>query len=637
MINIILPNDDVIQFDKPITGIDIAKKISLSLAKEAFLIKINDEIKDLHTIINKDAKISIIKISDKAALDVLRHDVAHLTADAVKSLFPEVQVTIGPSIDDGFYYDFAKDEPFTLLDLENIEAKMHQIAKEDKMIVREVWDKQKAIDFFKSIGELYKAEIIEHIDKDQEITLYRQGDFVDLCKGPHGPSTGKLKHFKLTKLAGAYWRGDSNNPMLQRIYGTAWPTKAQLDEYLYMIEEAQKRDHRKIGKELDLFHFQAEAQGMVFWHNHGFTIYRIIEKYIRNKLKQSGYIEVKTPIMANKSLWEKSGHWSKFRENMFALNDNEEEILAIKPMNCPLHVEIFNQGIKSYKELPLRMSEFGLCHRNEASGALHGLMRVRSLVQDDAHIFCAEDQITSETIAFCNLLKQIYNDFGFTKIAIKFADRPEIRAGTDDVWDKSEKALKDAVDQFGLNYEISHGEGAFYGPKLEFHLKDALGRSWQCGTLQVDFVLPERLNAQYIAKNGSKQRPVMLHRAIIGTFERFIGILIEEYAGKFPLWLAPLQIGIATIVNDCDDYAMSIYNNLIKKDIRCNIDISSEKVNYKIKRYMQKKVPLLVIIGKNEVQNNLISLRKFGSNETTSCTLDQLIDLVQEQNTLYLS
>ncbi|XVN43050.1 MAG: threonine--tRNA ligase [Candidatus Rickettsia vulgarisii] len=637
MINITFPDGAKKQFAKNITGLEIATTISPSLAKEALVVEINNELKDLNIPIETDCNLRILTTKDPECLEIIRHDAAHITAEAVKELFPDVQVTIGPAIENGFYYDFAKDKPFTPEDLVKIEERMQEIVKRDEKITREVWNRDKAIEFFKSIGEYYKAEIISSIPAGEDITLYRQGNFIDLCRGPHAPSTSKIKHFKLMKVAGAYWRGDSKNPMLQRIYGTAWATKEQLANYLFMLEEAEKRDHRKLGKELDLFHMQEEAQGMVFWHDKGWNIYRTIEQYIRNKIRKNGYTEVKTPVLVDKSLWEASGHWEKFREDMFALNTDHDKTLALKPMNCPCHVQIFKQGIKSYRDLPLRMSEFGLCHRNEASGALHGLMRVRALTQDDAHIFCAEEQINSETVNFCRLLTEIYKDFGFTGIKIKFSDRPTVRAGSDEVWDKAENALKTAVEEAGYTYILSPGDGAFYGPKLEFCLKDSIGREWQCGTLQVDFVLPERLDANYIAASGEKKRPVMLHRAILGSFERFIGILIEEYTGRFPLWLAPVQVAITTITSELNDYALEINKLLINEGIRSEINISSEKINAKIRDFSNKKVPIIAVIGKQEMANNTVTIRQLGSDQQKIISVSELVKLVKEENQRYLT
>ena len=631
-INIIFPDDSNKKFAKGITGFEIAKSIAPSLAKTALAIKIDDTLYDLDSQINKDAKIEIITPkSGQIALDIIRHDAAHIMAQAVKQLYPDVQVTIGPAIENGFYYDFARQTPFSQDDLIAIEQKMHQISKANHPFKRKVMARKDAVKFFEDMGENYKSKIIADIDKSEEISLYEQGDFIDLCRGPHAPSTAHIKYFKLMKVAGAYWKGDSKNEMLQRIYGTAWESKESLDKYLHMIEEAKKRDHRKLGKQLDLFHIQDEATGSVFWHKNGWIIFREIEQYIRNKLEENDYIEVRTPQLVDRSLWEKSGHWDKFRENMF-IAKSENRTLAVKPMNCPCHVQIFNQELKSYKQLPLRMAEFGSCHRNESSGSLHGIMRVRAFTQDDAHIFCQEDQINSETIAFCNMLSQIYNDFGFSDIKVKFSTRPEVRAGDDKTWDKSEKALEQAVKAAGLEYDINPGEGAFYGPKLEFILTDAIGRQWQCGTLQVDFILPKRLDASYIASDGSKKIPVMIHRAILGSFERFIGILIENFGGKFPLWLAPTQIMILTITNEFDDYALLIHKQLKDNKIRADIDLdSSSKISYKIRNYSLKKIPYIVVIGKKEVENKLVTIRKLGSNDQIQIKFDDFIKIINQE------
>ena len=629
-IKISFPDGNIREFDKNITGFEIAKSISISLAKSALAIKVNDELWDLSRNIENDAAIAIITNKSPEALEIIRHDAAHLMAEAVKELFPETQVTIGPAIENGFYYDFARSEPFALEDLEVIEKKMLEISSRDEAIKREVWNRDEAVEFFTKQGEKYKAEIISSIPADQKITLYRQGNFIDLCRGPHLPSTSYVKHFKLMKLAGAYWRGDSKNEMLQRIYGTAWESKESLENYLTMLEEAAKRDHRKIGKELDLFHIQEEAVGSVFWHKNGYVIYRQIENYIRQKLEQHCYQEVKTPQMIDKVLWEKSGHWEKFRQNMFVA-ESENRTLAIKPMNCPGHIQIFNQHLKSYRDLPLRMAEFGSCHRNEPSGSLHGIMRVRSFVQDDAHIFCEESQINSETIAFCNLLKEVYRDFGFDNIKVKFSTRPEVRAGNDETWDKAENALETAVKAANLEYEISEGEGAFYGPKLEFTLVDAIKREWQCGTLQVDFILPERLDANYIASDGSKKRPVILHRAILGSFERFIGILIENHAGKFPLWLSPLQIVVATITNDFDDYAIQVAQKLTAAGFRVETDLANEKINAKIRQHSLKKIPYILAVGGREKESGSVAVRKFGEEGQKVMQLDEFIAIAQKQ------
>jgi len=636
MINVKLPDGSEKQFQAGITSLQIAESIAKSLAAKAMVAKIDGKLHDLSYPIKHNCSLQILTETDPEVLEIIRHDAAHITAQAAKAIFPEMQVTIGPAIKDGFYYDFAKDTPFTTDDLAKIEAKMHEIVKANVPFIREEWDRDDAIKFFKDMGEFYKAEIIESIPQGEVITLYRQGDFIDLCRGPHCPSTGRIKHFKLMKVAGAYWRGDSNNQMLQRVYGTAWATKEQLEQYLYRLEEAEKRDHRKLGRELNLFHIQEEAQGMVFWHPHGWSIYRIIEAYIRRKIQKAGYVEVKTPMMVDKKLWEASGHWEKFRENMFTVQD-EDKIHALKPMNCPCHIQIFNQGTKSYRDLPLRMAEFGSCHRNESSGGLHGLLRVRNFVQDDAHIFCTEDQINSETVAFCKLLQEVYKDFGFTDIKVKFSDRPDTRAGSDEVWDKAESALKQAVNEAGLQYEMNPGEGAFYGPKLEFVLIDAMGRDWQCGTLQVDFVLPERLGAKYIANSGEKHTPVILHRAIIGTFERFIGILIEQYGGKFPLWLSPVQVALVGITNEQDEHLEEINAMFLDAGIRSELDISPEKVNYKIRNFSNRKVPIIAVIGKKEMEDSTVTIRRLGSQDQETMPLAKLIDIVKQENDKYLN
>ncbi len=625
-INITLPDGAVRSFENGISGFEIAKSISISLSKIALAIRVNAELRDLSYKFEDDCKIEIITPkSGKDALEIIRHDCAHIMAQAVKELYPEAQVTIGPAIENGFYYDFARKIPFTTEDLEKIETKMREIVKRDEKLVREEWERDEAVKFFEKIGEKYKAEIISSSPAEQKISLYRQGDFIDLCRGPHAPSTSHVKYFKLMKVAGAYWRGDSKNEMLQRIYGTAWESEESLKNYLHVLEEAEKRDHRKIGRQLDLFHIQEEATGSVFWHHKGFIIYREIENYIRRKIEQNGYVEVKTPQLIDKILWEKSGHWEKFHDNMF-IAESENRLLAVKPMNCPGHVQIFNQDLKSYRQLPLRMAEFGSCHRNESSGSLHGIMRVRAFTQDDAHIFCEEHQINDETLAFCELLKEVYRDFGFTAILVKFSTRPEKRAGSDEVWDKAEKALEQAIKHAGLEYQLNPGEGAFYGPKLEFTLVDALKREWQCGTLQVDFVLPERLDVNYIAQDGSKKRPVMLHRAILGSLERFIGILIENYAGKFPLWLAPVQVVVATITNEFDDYANMVYKKLQASGIRVQIDLDSQKISYKIREHSLQKVPYIAVVGKNEANSNQVSVRSFGSENQQLIDIDKFIE-----------
>ncbi|MBT5428998.1 MAG: threonine--tRNA ligase [Rhodospirillaceae bacterium] len=612
MINLTLPDGQIKQYNKPVTGDFVAEDIGSGLAKAALAIKVDGLMKDLSFVIEKDCNLSIVTAKDDDALDLLRHDAAHVMAQAVQELFPETQVTIGPSIENGYYYDFAREKPFSTDDFDAIEEKMMSIVDRDLKFIREVWSRDKAIKFFNDKGEVYKAELIEAIPMNEDVTIYKQGEWTDLCRGPHLPSTGKLgKNFKLMKLAGAYWRGDSNNEMLQRIYGTAWADKKQLKNYLTMLEEAEKRDHRRLGREMDLFHIQEEAPGAAFWHPKGWKLYRTVQDYIRTKLEIAGYHEVNTPQLVNKSLWEDSGHWDKFREAMF-VTETEDKSLAIKPMNCPCHVQIFRQGTKSYRDLPLRMAEFGSCHRNEPSGSLHGLMRVRAFTQDDAHIFCTEDQITEETKNFCDLLMSVYKDFGFEEIIIKFSDRPEIRSGSNDTWDKAEQALTNAVDAAGYKYDLNPGEGAFYGPKLEFVLRDAIGRDWQCGTLQVDFVLPERLDAVYIGEDGKKHRPVMLHRAILGSFERFIGILIENYSGRFPFWLAPLQIIVATITDEVIPYAEKVLSQLKFQGLAASADFRNEKINYKIREHSAAKVPIIMVLGLREAKEETVAMRRLG-------------------------
>ena len=574
----------------------------------------------------------IITKGNKDLLEVLRHDAAHVMAEAVLELYPDTQITIGPAIDNGFYYDFYKEDNFTPKDLELIEKRMHEIVDRNEEIIREVWTREEAINFFKKNNEKFKLELINDIPDDQEISFYKQGNFIDLCRGPHFKSTKMLGHaFKLTKLAGAYWRGDSNKETLQRIYGTAFFTQNDLDNYLLMLEEAEKRDHRKLGKKLQLFHMQEEAAGSVFWHPKGWSIYLEIEAYMRRKLATHNYNEVKTPQVIDRTLWEKSGHWDKFKENMFMVEGEGNKVLALKPMNCPGHVQIFKQGVKSYKDLPIRMSEFGSCHRNEPSGALHGIMRVRQFTQDDAHIFCTDEQITDESLVFCDLLRDIYKDFGFDQLKVKFSDRPEVRAGSDKVWDKAEKALIEAVNKAQLDYDLNPGEGAFYGPKLEFVLIDAIGREWQCGTFQLDFNLAERLDATYIGEDGKKHTPVMIHRAVLGSFERFIGILIENYAGKLPFWLAPQQVVIASIVSDANDYALEIQQSLKDNNIRCEVDLRNEKISYKVREHSTKKVPIILAIGKKEMADKTVSLRRIGSKESSVLSLDDAIkDITKE-------
>ena len=620
-----LPDGKVLEVAaSPATGADIAAAIGAGLAKAALAIRANGKLQDLSVPVEPGAKIEILTGKQADALEVIRHDAAHVMAEAVKELYPETQVTIGPAIENGFYYDFARPTPFTPDDLEKIEKRMKEIVDRDEPITREVWSRDDAVRFFKELGEHYKAEIIEAIPQGESISLYRQGKFIDLCRGPHLPSTGKLgKAFKLMKLAGAYWRGDSRNEMLQRIYGTAWASEADLKAYLQRLEEAEKRDHRRLGREMDLFHVQEEAVGSVFWHPHGWTLYRTIESYIRARLQKTGYVEVRTPQLVDYSLWEASGHAEKFGENMFTVKTPDEKVLAIKPMNCPCHVQIYRQGIKSYRDLPLRMAEFGSCHRYEPSGALHGIMRVRAFTQDDAHIFCTEDQITAETIAFCDLLKSVYKDFGFTDVVVKFSDRPPVRAGADAIWDKAEGALLEAAKAAGLETIRNPGEGAFYGPKLEFVLRDAIGRDWQCGTLQVDFVLPERLGAVYVGEDGQHHRPVMLHRAILGSLERFIGVLIEHYAGKFPLWLAPLQVVVATITNDGDAYAAEVAERLKGAGLRVALDTSNEKIGYKVREHSLAKVPVLLAIGRKEAETRTVAMRRLGSQAQEVLALEE--------------
>src|ERR1700732_881969 len=613
-----LPDGKQLEFAGSVPGAKVAAAIGPGLGKAAIAIRVDGRVRDLSTVVDRDAAVAIITRDTPEGLEILRHDAAHVMAEAVKELYPDTQVTFGPATETGFYYDFARAEPFTPEDLEKIEARMREIVRRDEKITREVWDRAAAIGFFDSIGETYKAEYIGEVPEGEEISLYRQGDFVDLCVGPHLPSTGYLgQAFKLMNVARAYWRGDPNNAQLQRVYGTAWPDQKQLDQYLFRLEEAERRDHRKLGRDLDLFHMQEEAVGSVFWHPKGWKLFRIIEDYMRRRLDAAGYQEVRGPLLLDRSLWEASGHWENFRENMFIAESRDERVLAVKPMNCPGQVQIFRQGLRSYRELPLRLAEFGSCHRNEPSGALHGIMRVRAFTQDDAHIFCTEDQVTAESIAFCELLLSVYLDFGFDDVAIKFADRPPVRAGSDEVWDRAEAALRDAVEAAGLSYTLNPGEGAFHGPKLEFVLRDALGRDWQCGTLQVDFVLPERLDASYIGEDGERHRPVMLHRAIFGSMERFIAILIEQYAGKFPLWLAPVQAVIATIPSDADSYAEEGRAACAAAGLRVEADLRNEKINYKIREHSLAKIPALLVVGKREAESGSVSIRWLGSESQT--------------------
>ena len=634
MVSISLPDGKIKKYKSPVTGNQIAKDIAPSLLKKALVVEVNGEYKDLNVEISADSKVKIITIDDDYALELLRHDSAHCMAMAVQQLYPGTQVTIGPVIENGFYYDFARDEPFSDSDLTKIEKKMHEIISQDPKTTREVWNRNKAIKHFKNIGEHYKAEIIESIPKNEEVSVYYHGSWHDLCRGPHLPSLGKIgKAFKLMKVAGAYWRGDSKNKMLQRIYGTCWKTKKDLDDYLHRIEEAEKRDHRKLGKVLDLFHFQEESPGAVFWHQKGWSLFQSLVKFMRDKQNDAGYLEVNTPEMLDKALWEKSGHWEKFQEYMYT-TDADDKTFAIKPMNCPGHVQVYNQGLKSYKDLPLKISEFGKVHRYEPSGALHGLMRVRAFTQDDAHIFCTHEQITEESLKVTNLILDIYKSFGFENVKLKFSDRPDKRVGSDEVWDQSEKALLDSIKVSGLKYEVNKGEGAFYGPKIEFILVDAIGREWQCGTLQVDFNLPGRLDATYVASDGSKQVPVMLHRAMFGSLERFIGILIEHHAGKFPFWLSPDQVAVLPISNEQNDYAIKVKMLLEKKGLRSIIDDRNEKINYKIREHSVSKIPVLMICGAKEVQNKTITIRRLGEEEQQTMSLDEAMkELSKESRT----
>ena len=651
MPRITLPDGSIKEFDKPVTGGEIAADIGPGLAKAAMIVSVNGEMWDLDRPINDDVNLSIITDKNEAdALEVLRHDCAHVLAMAVQELFPDTQITFGPATEDGFYYDFHREEPFSTEDFPVIEQRMKDIVDRDIPIVREVWTRDEVAKYFEEKGETFKAQWVWELPEGEEISMYRQGDWVDLCRGPHLRTTGRLgKAFKLMKLAGAYWRGDARNPQLQRIYGTCWRNEKELNAYLTRIEEAERRDHRKLGKEMDLFHLQEEAQGSVFWHPKGWSLYRTCESYMRDRLDNAGYVEVKTPQLVDRALWERSGHWEKFREHMFiaevdegaghanesadaAVDETPADVegaikhLALKPMNCPCHVQIFRQGIKSYRDLPLRMAEFGSCHRYEPSGALHGLMRVRAFTQDDAHIFCTEDQIESETKIFIELLSSIYKDFGFEEFRVKFSDRPDVRAGADDVWDKAESALREAAIAAGTELIMNPGEGAFYGPKLEFVLRDAIGRDWQCGTLQVDFVLPERLDAEYVGEDGNKHRPVMLHRAILGSFERFIGILIENFAGRMPMWLAPVQAVVAPITNDVDDYALKVVEKLRAAGIRVEADLRNEKINYKIREHSHAKVPAILVVGGREAENRAVALRRLGGKDQEILALEEATD-----------
>ena len=631
-ITITFPDGNKKEVDKGINGLDLASQISKSLAKESVAIKINNEIKDISLPINSDASVAILKRDSDEALELIRHDCAHVMAEAVQELFPGTQVTIGPAIENGFYYDFARDEPFTVADLPKIEKRMHDIIQRNKNFIREVWSKEESIKHFKDKGENYKVELINDLPDNEEISIYKQGDWLDLCRGPHMVSTKQIgKAFKLMKVAGAYWRGDSSNAMLTRIYGTAWATEKDLEQHLLQIEEAEKRDHRKLGREMDLFHFQEEAPGAVFWHPKGWTLFQSLINYMRNRQDKAGYVETNTPDMMDKSLWETSGHWDIFSDMMFRTEAKDDKIYAIKPMNCPGAVEIFKQGLKSYRDLPFLLSEFGKVHRYEPSGALHGLMRVRAFTQDDAHIFCTEDQITQESKTVCDLILSIYKDFGFDNVRIKFSDRPEKRVGDDAIWDKAEAALMQAMEATGLEYTLNPGEGAFYGPKLEFVLRDAIGRDWQCGTLQVDLNLPGRLGATYIGADGNKKIPVMLHRALFGSLERFTGILIEHYAGHLPFWLSPLQAVVATITSDTDEYAYEVQKALVSKGIRAEIDTRNEKIGYKIREHSNSKVPAIIAVGKKEAQDKTVSVRRIGSSETKTFKLEDIVTSLSKE------
>ena len=634
MLKITLPDGSVRQFESAISGADVAASIGAGLAKAAVAVRVNGDLWDLGRTIEEDSKLEILTRDSDDGLELLRHDAAHILAEAVKELWPDTQVTIGPAIENGFYYDFARDEAFTDTDLETIETRMQKIVDRDEPIKREVWERDKAAEFFRGIGEAYKAEIIESIPSEEDLTLYRQGNFIDLCRGPHLPSTGKLgKAFKLTHVSGAYWRGDSNNEMLQRIYGTAWANDKQLRQYLHMLEEAEKRDHRRLGRIMDLFHFQEEAPGAVFWHPKGWSLFQSLIGYMREMQNAAGYQEINTPEVMSRSLWEASGHVETFGDNMYTTQTADGRMYAIKPMNCPGHVQVFKQGITSYRDLPVRLAEFGKCHRYEPSGALHGMMRVRAFTQDDAHVFCTAEQITEESIAICNLILNIYKNFGFDDVRIKFADRPEVRVGEDAVWDQAEAALLKALEVANLEYTHNPGEGAFYGPKLEFVLRDAIGRDWQCGTLQVDLNMPGRLGATYIAEDGDKHFPVMLHRAIFGSLERFMGILIEHHAGNLPLWLAPVQIKVLTITSDADDYATEIVQKLRQLGIRAEADLRNEKISYKVREHSVSKVPVQFAVGQREVKDQSVAIRRIGSKKQEVMSLEDAISSLTSEIT----
>ena len=625
---ITLPDGSVRRFDAAVTGTEIAAAIGPGLARAALAMRVDGALSDLSRSIEHDAAVVFVTRRDPDALGLIRHDAAHVLAEAVQGLFPGTQVTIGPNIENGFYYDFARNEPFTPEDFGKIEGRMREIVAGNAAFERQVWDREEAIRFFEARGEAYKAELIRDLPGTETITLYKQGDWIDLCRGPHMRGTGDVgTAFKLMKVAGAYWRGDHRNAMLSRIYGTAWRDQKELDAYLHQLEEAERRDHRRIGREMDLFHIQEEATGSIFWHPKGWTLYRTAESYMRRRLEASGYQEVRTPQLVDRKLWEASGHWDNYKQNMFiARVEDEDTTLALKPMNCPCHVLIFRHALRSYRELPLRMAEFGACHRYEPSGALHGIMRVRAFTQDDAHIFCTEAQIPEETVAFVALLSSVYRDFGFDSFRVKFSDRPVPRAGTDEMWDRAERALKEACALGGIEYELNPGEGAFYGPKLEFVLRDAIGRDWQCGTLQVDFVLPERLDAEYVAEDGTRQRPVMLHRAILGSFERFLGILIEQYAGRFPLWLAPVQVVVASIVSDAADYANDVALALRLRGLEVRVDVRNEKINAKVREHSLAHVPVIVVVGRREAEQRTVALRRLGGEAQEVLGLDAAVE-----------
>lgn len=630
-----LPDGAQLHFDQEATGLDIAERISKRLAKQALAVRVNGELKDVYLPITAGSTVEIITREDDEALELIRHDAAHVMAEAVQELFPETQVTIGPTIENGFYYDFYRETPFTPEDLEAIEKRMHDIVRRNENIRREVWDRNEAVDFFLQQGEKFKAEIIRDLPEDETISLYRQGEFIDLCLGPHLPSTSKLGDgFKVTRVAGAYWRGDSNNPQLQRIYGTAWRDKKELNAYLKQLEEAAKRDHRKLGREMGLFHQQEEAVGSMFWHAKGWRLRRNLEEYIRRKMEKNGYQEVNTPQIMDRTLWEKSGHWDKYAENMFTFCTHDHRDMAAKPMNCPGHVQIFNQGLKSYRDLPLRLAEFTTLFRNEAHGALHGLMRARTFGQDDAHIFCEESQINVETANFITMLREVYADFGFDELEVKFSDRPESRAGSDETWDKAEEALKEAVESLGMEYTLNPGDGAFYGPKLEFILKDAIGREWQCGTLQVDFVLPERLDAEYVAADGTRQRPVMLHRAVLGSLERFLGIVIESTAGHLPLWLSPQPVAICTITSAVDAYAQQLSEHLTAAGIYHELDLRNEKIGYKVREHSNQKTPIIFVIGEKEAAEGQVAVRRLGSRDTEVRAFEEFLAELKAATTM---